>query len=539
MLNKIAKRLGYAKVQDVPELAKKLGYIQPEPKSVKSIPILLSNNYELPSDLHTSWCGNGDPYDDKTAKAWTPRSSLVVVNEKDKLIKKKELADMQIKAKQNNMFWHPHRFVNPMQDLDYQAIEALMSFTVGGAYMDNLTRFIMGTGFKPELQLKKPDQDPEKNEKKIEANQEIIDTLNEIDRQLEYDKDDAKDRNFKSKVATAIDAMNTYNRSALVFGYEDKIEIDGKTYPQIPSSLKFAHPRDLGIIEVTPEWRLKKVQWQSNFAYVEAKDMIYFWNELSAGKKHNAQWYGDSMVNRMLDNLRNIQKINGEDFPAMATNAWASSFNMYVKPEGQTETDRANEIAMLSKTMITGGQNIISTDPEHIKTEVVSLNPQVNQFVELVKEQNKQAIASLGLPYSLSYDESASNRATMLGKIQLTLSVIIEPLRAMIGEQLCTQWYQRWFRLIYGDKPEYKEFRIHIKWDDLKVEQFADRVEAVLSLDGARELKTEAMGKLLGIDNFTTMVDPDSEPIPGGNQKMTMSNNKGERLEMTKKKERL
>ena len=354
----------------IDRLAKRFGYEKPkpivEPLPVKSISI--AHNYNIPSNLHTSWCGNGEPYSDDDIKTWNPRNSLAIVDNHDNLMKKEQL----LKAKQNNTFWHPHRFVNPMQDLDYQAIEALMDFTIGGAYMDGLTRFIIGTGFKPQLKLRTPDSDPEKNEKQIDDNQEIIDKLLQIDQQLEYDSDDAKDRTFASKVMTAIDAMNTYNRSALVFGYESKVEVDGVHYPNIPSSLKFAHPRDLGIIEVTPEWRLSKVQWQAQFAYIPAKDMIYFWNELSAGKKHNAQWYGTSMVNRMIDNLRVIQKINGEDFPAMATNAWASSFNMYVKPQGQTETERQQELAMLSQTMTTGGQNIISSDPEHIKTEVIS-----------------------------------------------------------------------------------------------------------------------------------------------------------------------
>jgi len=68
--------------------------------------------------------------------------------------------------------------------------------------------------------------------------------------------------------------------------------VNGRVYKEIPSSMKFAHPRDLGIIEVDPEtWRLKSVQWRNAYYMVQAKDMIYLWNPLVSAKTRNSTFY--------------------------------------------------------------------------------------------------------------------------------------------------------------------------------------------------------------------------------------------------------
>ena len=60
------------------------------------------------------------------------------------------------------------------------------------------------------------------------------------------------------------------------------------------------------------------------------------------------------------------------------------------------------------------------------------------------------------------YDESQSNRATMIGKIQLATATTIQPLREWISRMISPMWYQRWFRLIYKDQdPDLlKKFRV-------------------------------------------------------------------------------
>ena len=79
--------------------------------------------------------------------------------------------------------WNPHYFINPMQDLDYIVIEAILKNTFVGALMNAFTKFIVGTGFRPELELINPDKENDENNiNEINNNQEIINDLMEIDR---------------------------------------------------------------------------------------------------------------------------------------------------------------------------------------------------------------------------------------------------------------------------------------------------------------------------------------------------------------------
>ena len=152
---------------------------------------------------------------------------------------------------------------------------------------------MVGTGFKPELELINPDKDEDINEKLIEQNQEIISTLIGIDNQLLRDEDRDLDVSFADKIAALITITNMFNRGALIFGYDKPIKVNGKIYKDIPSSLKFAHPRDLGIIQVNPAtWRLQSVQWRNAYYMVPTKDMIYIWNPWVSAKTRNsyADW---------------------------------------------------------------------------------------------------------------------------------------------------------------------------------------------------------------------------------------------------------
>lgn len=95
------------------------------------------------------------------------------------------------------------------------------------------------------------------------------------------DKSFYDENSLREKISALITVKNGFNRGALIFGYDKPVKVRGKVYKEIPSSMKFAHPRDLGIIEADPvTWRLKAVQWRNAFYIVPAKDMIHtisFW----------------------------------------------------------------------------------------------------------------------------------------------------------------------------------------------------------------------------------------------------------------------
>ncbi len=107
-----------------------------------------------------------------------------------------------------------------------------------------------------------------------------------------------------------------------------------------------------------------------------------------------------------------------------------------------------------------------------------------------------------------------------IGKIQLAISTVINPLREQFGRQICAQWHQRWFELIDKEKSElFKKFRIKMVWNDLHIEERFDKIEAVNELDARHPLSDDAYGELIGIDNYPNKVDKNSEVTPGGGGK--------------------
>ncbi|MBL4818009.1 MAG: hypothetical protein JKY15_02080 [Deltaproteobacteria bacterium] len=468
--------------------------------------------------IKASWMNTEAQYDPEVVDNWIPQMSLSVADP----ITGAPLTAADVTTRRNNFEVFSY-FVNPMQDLDYIVLEAMARQTFIGPLMEALTKFIVGTGFKPELELINPSGDQKKDKADMESPeaQKIIDSLIAIDNQLNRDHDGELDTSFQEKITALISCTNLFNRAALIFGYDTPVKIDGKHYPQIPSSMKFAHARDLGIIQADPKtWRLKSVQWRNAYAQVPARDMIYLWNPVISAKTRNSWLYGDSMALPMLDASRVIRKMIGVNFPAMAEATWAGMYVMTVRPQGNTKKEKQEEYQDIASNLVRGGPNILLENPEDVTHHTVDFQPKVTEFKDLVEFLLRYCVSTIGLPQSMFYDESQSNRATMIGKIQLATSTVINPLRNMIGRQISSQWYQRWFRLLYANDKKnsefLKKFRIKLAWDDLRIEEWFDKIEAVMDLDSRKQLKDEDFGELAGIENYVDKVEEGAETTPGG-----------------------
>jgi hypothetical protein len=450
-------------------------------------------------------------YDEDIIHNWVPHMSLSVVDDNTG----SPLSAAEIDAKRH-LDWIPHYFTNPMQDLDYLTIEALCRFTITGPIMDGVVKFLVGQGFKPELELVNPSGNKDRDQKEIEENQDVIDALVQVDNQLSQNSSDYIDVPFTEKVAAMISSMQIFNRGALVFGYDTSIEIDGKKYKAIPSSVKFAHARDLGIIEVEPStWRLKSVQWRNAFYMVPSRNMIYLWNPLLSAKTRGSWLYGDSSIMPMIDSSRVIRKNIGVNFPAMAEATWAGLFLMAVKPQGQTAEQKRKEYQEIVQNMVRGGPNVLMEHPDDVKFQDVDFNPKVNEFKDLTESLIKYNVACIGLPHALFYDEAAANRSTMIEKIQLATAVTINPIRSMIGRQFSDQWYQRWFKLICKEKNKmdlYKKFRIKTVFSDLHIGEWFDKIESINKIMEHYTLTPEAYGEMAGIESFVNKIDQNAGP---------------------------
>lgn len=454
-------------------------------------------------------------YDEDMINHWKPYMQLVVNDE----ITGKPLSASSITYNRNTKKnWYPRYFSNPMQSLDYQTFEAHTRSTIGGPLIRAFVKFLVGKGFRPELELINPGEDSVDNQKEIDANQDIIKSLIQIEQQYSFDENGYLDIPFQDKISALILNCFTFNRSAIIQRYDHSVSINDKNFSNLPSSGQQVHARELGIIETDPVTaRLKAVQWQNANGMIDIDETIYLWNPLVSASTYNVTHYGDSMMLPMIDALRVVRTNIGVNFPAMAENAYSGLGLLIVAPQGQTVAQKQEEYLQVSANMVPASTSVLMEDPENVKFENINYQPEVDKFVNMNESLVKYCAACLGIPHSMFYDESASNRATMIGKIDLTIETVMNPLRAWLDRTLSPQSYDKWFRQIYqNDDKLLKKFRIKMVFDDLHISEWYDKVEAVNELDSRKELEDKAYGELLGIDNYTGKVKSDAQTIPGG-----------------------
>ena len=180
-------------------------------------------------------------------------------------------------------------------------------------------------------------------------------------------------------------------------------------------------------------------------------------------------------------------------------------------------------------------------DPKDTRFDNVNYQPEVESFIKMNESLVKYSAATLGMPHALFYDESASNRATMIGKIQLAIAVTINPMREWVNRAISPQSYDKWFRIMnYKDKELLKKFRVIMKFDDLNIAEWFDKVEAVNEIDSRKQLTDIQYGKLLGLINYSGMVETDAETTPGGSgSSKGLDLGNGSKLSIKKSKENL
>lgn len=473
MLETILKRCN---LQRIPEPAK------PKRKSTK--------HYVGKIKKTISYLGHESEFDQDTIKDWIPKFGVVAVDaDTGKPLHKLDAASTAMS----------NYYVNPHTDLDLIAIHAICRDTIVGGLMNSLTRFLCGRGFRPELELISPSEDSEKNEKKIKAHKKVIDELLKIDNQISH----YNAISFFEFITILIDGTNTFGRSCLLID-------DFKN----PKHIKFCHARDMGITEISQMGILKSVQIRGFTDQIKAENLIYLWNPLVSSKYHLSWMYGASLVMPMLDAARVLHQVIGVDFKALAESAWAGSYLLTVRPQGGDDASKNDEYTQIASGLSRGGASILLENPEDTKSEQIDFKGEFDGLVKMNDHLIKYAVATLGLPQSLFFDESSTNRSTMLAKIQLTLETNIEPMRATLSRQIADQWYMRHFERLY---PKLKdEFRIVIRFDDLAIAEWYDLVTSTLALDSRAKLKDDRFGKLLGLSNYQHMIADDATVTPGG-----------------------
>ena len=418
----------------------------------------------------------------------------------------KPMTEQQINSARSAGTVLPPVFYNPMQSIDYRVIDAVCKNTIIGPIMNIFTQTIIGRGFHPEIELLNPRGDSKKDQTEIKKYRYVIDELRKVERQI----NDSNDIPFIDYVTMLIDAMNTYGRAALVYDsyttYREKI----------PTTLKFAHPHDLSItIFDDRSWRLNSVLWLfGGHTPVPADSLVYLWNPLVTAKYKHAWQYGGSMVLPILDAGRALRRIVSEDFPAMAKATWARMFILAVRPQGQDESQKQVEYESIAKNLNVGEPNILMENPEDLSFNDIDYNPKIREFQELVQFLIKYCVASTGLPPSMEFDESDSNRSASRSKIQIMMATTVNPIRARLARQLTRQTYQKWFEILFPELTD--KIKIRFVFEDLKISEWYDMVQAALQVDSRHQLTDDAFGKLAEIDDYTSLIEPGAETHAGG-----------------------
>ena len=437
----------------------------------------------------------------------------------------KPLGEKALTAAIRNHEMPRYLYKNPMQNLDYRLYESILKHTFVGSLMSSLVRYIVGAGFKPELELVNPGEDPDENQTEIRDNQEIITKLLEVDRRVE-EHEAGSDTTFRQKIMALITSCLAYNRGALIYVHDKPVKIGEKSYTEIPSHVIFADARDLDMIECDAKtMRLKAVQWRYQNELVPIQDMLYMWNQGDAPKAHNSWFYGMSLLAPLFQPAKLIRRIQGEDLPAMLETSWASLYLIIAKNEGGTAESKDEEYRTLVSNLKPGKAGVLVVEEtDNVKVEKLDYTAEFDKLNQMLESLIKLCISTLGLPQLGYYDEAAANRSTAISKIQLTLKTTIEPMREWIGEAISRQWYDRWFRLLYKDDQELLgKFRIKLSWTDLHVEEWFDKLEAAIQLDQRKPILDNEFGEIVGIDNYESIIDEEAAEEAKQNQEMQMS----------------
>jgi len=415
--------------------------------------------------------------------------------------------------------WVPMYYQNPMQGYDYIVYESMIKNSVLGPVMRTLIKFIMGTGFRPELELLIPTNCKKDDAKVVADNEEIVSRLLQVDRAVtEKSGVEGIDISFKTKMTNMIQNMLIFNRSCGVFIYdkENPVVIDGKKFPKIPINIVDFHPRDIGIVKISPDsHKMIAVQINQISGFVNTEEMIYFWNSDYAAPIWNAKYYGGSLMMPMIDPARVIRSTVSSIIPAINENMVGGLYHIFIEPQGGTEQQKKDEYTSITEATDYATSNVFMISPDRVKYENVNFDPKIQELIEMFNMLVKYVLALANVPQIGFYDEAAANHATAVEKIQLTISTVINPMRDWIGGEIANQWYNRIFKQLYGDdSKERKLFRIKVAFDDLQVETLKERAEALEVLERRAPLTHEKAEEILQIDGYQDSIDEDRETVP-------------------------
>ena len=460
-------------------------------------------------------------YPTETVNTWIPQYNVVPYShgQTPRPLSGAQIQTIRNRSKSNTFF--PKFFMNPYQDLDYMVLQDIYANTIAGRIIDKTVDVMHGTGMKPILKLRNPNQvgDEEAQQKKLEDGQQIIDDLIAVDENIgdpDDTNDDFLDVDFNTKMKALTRNSAVFGRDMAIKEFLKPVVIRGKSFANIPNVLKIIHPRDMGIVEIDqPSWKLKSIQIRFTAQNITPRQMMYL-EHSSNNPIFNGLHYGYSMMQSMIGASRTLRQMIEKDYPTITKHVWAGYGFLTVKPQGTTESAKEKERDDILANLRTGRWNLLLENPEDVKIDAKDISPKIAELVQLADFLIRYNIAQVGIPQGLFTQEKDSNRATLIGKMRFFMTGVIKNYQDWVTQQNSKQWYMPNFKAMYGDKKEFKEYRIDAEFQPMKFENWQDLVEGVTKLNKITPLTTKAIGELVDIDDFESKVDPD---IPRTQQK--------------------
>ncbi len=354
----------------------------------------------------------------------------------------------------------------------------------------------------------------------LDENKKLLEPLTAIDESFSdpLGEDPYLDESFDSKATALVRNHFIYGRDLMTKEYfEDRVfEWDGTKFPAIPNVLKVLHPRDIGFVQIDqPTLKLKGCSLMFSTDIILAADMIYMEHNPNSAI-YNGKFYGYSKMHRMIGHGRALRKLIDRDFPNIASIGYAGFSIIAFKEDTKGTTAEQEQSTTFVNNMTVGSPNATTLkDPEHdMKVHNVDTDPKIAEMIEMAHFHAEAAAKSAEVPTTLISKEKDPNRDTLLGVLRIFNENVIRRERIKIGKVFQQQWYMPNWRIIYKDKTDIlKQFHVEAEFDDFKLEAWDDLVSGVVELSKLNPLRAEAIGELLGIQNYETKIDPEGKAM--------------------------
>ena len=268
---------------------------------------------------------------------------------------------------------------------------------------------------------------------------------------------------------------------------------------------------------------------------IESSDMLYLEHN-SNSPIYNGKHYGYSKMQRMIGDGRSLRKLKDRDFPNVASIGYAGFSVIAFQADTKGSEKETEQNTTFVNNLTVGSPNATTLeDPVNgMHVHNIDTDPKIKEMIEMAHYHAEAAAKSAEVPTTLVSKEKDPNRDTLLGILRLFMENVIRRHRSVIGKKIAAQWYMKNFRILYKkDEKILENFHVEAEFDDFKLESWADLVDSVVQLSKIKPLKAQAIGELLGIENYESKVDPEAESLQDG---MEFTDNEGNTLNMSKSK---